>query len=122
MSELSATSGPLSNRERVELRRRTRLPLILVIATLTVAVLLPRFSQRRVSRLRDEINNVADPARLRVTGIQLELALQGSQRRGFLLSGDKALVTEFEQSRQRRIREEQELFGYARRLDADGAA
>jgi signal transduction histidine kinase len=87
-----------------------------------LAILLPHFTERRVARLRDEINNFADPARLRVTGIQLELALQGSQRRGFLLTGDKNLATEFEASRERRIREERELRDYSRRLDADGTA
>lgn len=112
----------LSEREREELRRGTRLPLILVIVTLVVAVLLPRFSQRRVARLRDEINNLADPARLRVTGIQLDLALQGAQRRGYLLTGDKALATEFQQSRERRVREEKELLVYALRLDRSGQA
>lgn len=112
----------LSERERDELRRGTRLPLIFVVITFVVAIVLPRFSHDRVARLRDEINNIADPARLRVTGIQLELALQGSQRRGFLLSGDKDLVREFNQSRARRIREEQELLAYSLRLDRSGEA
>lgn len=112
----------LSSRDREQLRRGTRLPLFLVIVALVLAILLPHFVERRVSRLRDEINNFADPARLRVTGIQLELALQGSQRRGFLLTGDKTLATEFEATRQRRIREEHELLDYSRRLDENGAA
>lgn len=119
---MAVQTPALSSRERDELRRGTRLPLILVVVTLVLAVLLPRVTQRRVSRLRDEINNIADPARLRVTGVQLELALQGSQRRGFLLTRDTSLAKEFEQTRARRLREEQELLAYARRLDRDGRA
>jgi signal transduction histidine kinase len=119
---LDGRAPTLSGREREELRRGTRLPLILVIVALVLAILLPHFTERRVTRLRDEINNLADPARLRVTGIQLELALQGSQRRGFLLTGDRTLATEFEASRERRIREEHELMAYSAPLDESGRA
>jgi signal transduction histidine kinase len=119
---LTAGSQTLSSTERRTLQRGTRLPLILVLVTLLIAVVLPRFTQRRVDRLRDEINNFADPARLRVTDIQLQLALQGSQRRGFLLSRDPALVQELQRSRERRVLAEHELLGYVRRLDANGGA
>ena len=119
---MTVASPTLSSTDRKALQRGTRLPLILVLVTLLIAVALPRFTQRRVGRLRDEINNFADPARLRVTDIQLQLALQGSQRRGFLLSGDPALVREFERSRERRVLAERELLSYVRRLDADGGA
>lgn len=115
-------SLPLSSTERKTLRRSTRLPLVFVLVTLVLAILLPRFTQRRVARLRDEINNYADPARLRVTDIQLQLALQGSQRRGFLLSGDPALAREFERSREHRVLAERELFTYAQHLDTAGRA
>ena len=113
---------PLSTSERDALRRGTRKPLIFVLVTLLLALLLPQFTQRRVAVLRDDINNFADPARLRLTDIQLQLALQGSQRRGFLLSGDQALAREFERSRERRVLAERELLGYARHLDQNGAA
>jgi signal transduction histidine kinase len=119
---MAVRAPPLSSRDRAQLRRGTRLPLVVVVVALALATLLPHLAERRVARLRDEINNFADPARLRVTGIQLELALQGSQRRGFLLTGDKALAAEFEATRQRRIRAEHELLDYSRRLDETGAA
>src|SRR5689334_16705803 len=113
---------PLSSSERDALRRGTRLPLILVLVTLVLAVLLPRFTQRRIARLRDDINNFADPARLRVTDVQLQFALEGSQRRGFLLSGDQTLAEEFNRSRQRRLVAERELLTYAGHLDENGSA
>jgi signal transduction histidine kinase len=99
-----------------------RVPLIVVVLSLTLAILLPWLAERRVQRLRDEINDFADPARLRVAQIQLELALEGSQRRGYLLAGDEALEKEFLLSRSRRRGAEQELVNYARRLDTPGSS
>jgi PAS domain S-box-containing protein len=76
--------------------------------------------QGRITRLRNEINGVADPARLRVTEIQLDLALEASQRRGYLLTGDEELARQFAVSRARRREAEQQLIAYARRLDKPG--
>ena len=78
--------------------------LVGVILSLTLAILLPWLAERRVERLRDEINDFADPARLRVAQIQLELALEGAERRGYLLARDEALEKEFLLSRGRRRR------------------
>jgi signal transduction histidine kinase len=78
--------------------------------------------QGRIARFRDDINNIADPARLRITDIQLQLALEGSQRRGFLLSGDAVFARAFKESRERRLLAERQLLDYARRLDVNGGA
>jgi signal transduction histidine kinase len=99
-----------------------RVPLIVVVLSLTLAILLPWLAERRVERLRDEINDFADPARLRVAQIQLELALEGAERRGYLLAGDEALEKEFLLSRGRRRGAERELVDYARRLDNAGSS
>ena len=111
--------SPLSSRERSELRRAhgTRLPLVVVIIALGMVIVLPRLADRRIERLRNEINDVADPARLRVAQIQLEIALQGAQRRGFLLAADAELDKQFELSRTRRRQAEQTLIAYAHQLE-----
>lgn len=96
----------------------TWLPFVLVLFSLISAIVLPRLAENRVTSLRNEINDVADPARLRVTDILLDLALQASQRRGYLLSDDKALGRAYTVSRARRLQSEEQLGEYARRLDA----
>lgn len=115
---------PLSGRERDALVRGKGgwLPLVLVVFSLAVAILLPRLTQRHIARLRDDINNVADPARLRITEIELDLALEGSQRRGFLLTGDESLEKQFELTRQHRRAAEHDLTLLAHRLDGTGSA
>jgi signal transduction histidine kinase len=114
---------PLSVDEREALRRGTgsRLPLGLVLLALVFAIALPRFTQRRITELRNEINEVAAPARQRVTQIQLDMALEASQRRGYLLSGDMRMMDHLADSRARRQRSERELIDYARHLDTNGS-
>jgi len=86
----------LSHRERNALYRTTstRLPLVLVVASLAIALLVPRLAQRRVNRLRDDINLFADPARTDVAAIELDLALEAAARRGYALTGDAQLARE----------------------------
>src|ERR687883_255060 len=100
---LTSPATPLSSRERDDLRRTraTRIPVVVVVLSLALAILLPRLAEQRIERLRNEINDVADPARLRVAQIQLEIALEASQRRGYLLTGDEELDRQFEISRRR---------------------
>ncbi|HKW46523.1 MAG TPA: HAMP domain-containing sensor histidine kinase [Gemmatimonadaceae bacterium] len=89
--------------------------------SLALAIVLPRLAERRIARLRNEINDVADPARLRVAQIQLEIALEASQRRGYLLAGDAELERQFDLSRTRRRDAEEDLLSYAERLDTRGS-
>ena len=123
MDSAGNSATPLSSLERDQLRRArgTRLPLVVVIVSLALAILLPRLSEHRTARLRTEINDLADPARLRIAQIQLEIALEASQRRGYLLGGDTALEAQFNRSRTRRREAEEDLFTYAKRLDAPGS-
>jgi PAS domain S-box-containing protein len=90
---------------------------VLVLACLALALLVPRVAQRRVNRLRDDINLVADPARTGVAAIRLDLALEAAARRGFALTGDEQLAREITTSLQRRRRAEQRLRATARQLD-----
>jgi len=116
--------SPLSPRERAALRHvtRTRLPLLLVLVSLGLALVVPRLAERRVIRLREEINAVAEPARARLAAIQLDLALEAAARRGYLLTGDRQLAREIATSRTRRHEAERQLEEYARRLDPQVSA
>ncbi|HEX4469974.1 MAG TPA: HAMP domain-containing sensor histidine kinase [Gemmatimonadaceae bacterium] len=122
-SDLLEETTPLSSWERDQLRRArgTRLPLVVVVVSLALAILLPRLAEHRIARLRTEINDLADPARLRIAQIQLEIALEASQRRGYLLGGDTALEQQFDRSRTRRREAERDLLTYTQRLDARGS-
>ena len=95
----------------------TWLPFVLVLVSLISAIVVPRVAEDRVTALRNEINDVADPARLQVTDILLDLALEGSQRRGYLLSDDNALGREYAVTRSRRLDAERRLAEYVSRLD-----
>lgn len=111
-------TNALSPSEREELRAGgTRLLLVLILLVLAGALLLPRVAQRRIDRLRDEINHVAEPARARAAEIQLDLALEAAARRGLLLTGDPQLGRDLERSRRRRLAAERELAAHARQLD-----
>lgn len=116
-----APAATLTETERQALRRAgTRLPLVLVVLALTFAILLPRFTQRRVTALRNEINQAAEPARQRLLEIQLDLAIEASSRRGYLLTrndSERALISEF---RAHRLNAERRLIANARELDATG--
>ena len=120
---VAPSGAPLSTWERDQLRRArgSRLPLVVVVISLALAIALPRVGERRTERLRNEINDVADPARLRVAQIQLEIALEASQRRGYLLAGDAELERQFDLSRTRRRDAEEDLVAYAQRLDTRGS-
>jgi signal transduction histidine kinase len=114
--------APLSIGEREQLRRGSgsRVPLGLVLLALAFAIALPRLTERRIARLRDEINNVAIPARQLVAQIPTELALEAAQRRGYLLTGDPLATDQIADSRSRRLQAEIRLIELARRLDAGG--
>ena len=103
--------------DRLRREGGTWLAFILVVMSLISAIVLPRLAENRVTSLRNQINDVADPARLRVTDILLDMALQASQRRGYLLSDDNALGRDYALSRARRLQSERELAVLANRLD-----
>jgi signal transduction histidine kinase len=106
--------------ERADLRRGkgSRLPLVFVLVSLTFAIALPHLTQRRITRFRNEINGLANPALLNLAGIQRDLALEASQRRAFLLTGDDRMEAHFVESRASRVAEEMHLIEYTKRLDS----
>jgi signal transduction histidine kinase len=104
--------------DRLRREGGTWLAFILVVMSLISAIVLPRLAENRVTSLRNQINDIADPARLRVTDILLDMALQASQRRGYLLSEDNALGRDYALSRARRLQSERELAMLTRQLDS----
>jgi PAS domain S-box-containing protein len=119
----TSTTAPLSERERAALRRArgTRLPLVVVLLCLALAVLLPQLTHRRVATLRDEVNLYADPARQRLTQVQLDLAHGAGQRRGYAVTHDSVLVRLFESTRLRRQDAERDLVRYVHELEGANA-
>ncbi len=117
ISSVSATP-PLSPNERRALRRKhgTRLPLVLVLLSLALAVLLPRLMQRRIAHLRD-VAYLAEPARLRIARLQLDLVVESAARRGYLLPGYPDLANQLGTAQMERRSVERQLLADARRLD-----
>ena len=119
-----SSSEPLSPRERATLRggRGARVPVVLVVVSLVLALVLPAIAQRRIDALRDEIAEVTDPARARVAEIRLAIALEAAARRGYLLTRDRQLASDVELSRQRRREALRELERLAPRLQPPAPA
>jgi signal transduction histidine kinase len=113
----------LSSIEREELRRGSgvRWPLGFVVLTLAVTVTLPRLGDRRIARLRDEINEVATPARRHVSDIQLQLAITASQLRGQLLLGAGSMHDALRSTQAKRLVAEREVTALAGQLDPANA-
>ena len=103
-------------RERLRRGRETWLPMGFVLLALAFAIVLPRIADRRVARLRNEINDLATPARLSVAEVQLQLAVAAAQLRGFLLSGDSVVGDQVAASLARRRAAEQRLGALVLRL------
>jgi signal transduction histidine kinase len=95
-----------------------RWPLGFVLLTLVVGLALPRLSDRRVARLRSEINDVATPARRRVSDIQLQLAIAASQLRGQILLGGGPMREALAATQRRRLEAERHLLSLVTRLDS----
>src|SRR5262249_420625 len=91
--------------------------LVFVLISLALAVLLPQLSQRRITALRNEVNLYADPARQRVTAIQLYLAKGIGQRRAYAFNHDSALIRSLQSTRSRREDAGRELVRYTHALD-----
>lgn len=114
-----STTAPLSAGDQAALDRGrgTRLPLVFVLLSLTFAVLLPQLSQRRTTRLRNEVNLYADPARQRLTAIQLYLTRGVTFRRGYLLTHNPRLIKFSDDSRLLRQDAERNLVRFGHMLD-----
>ena len=78
--------------------------LFLVLLTLIALSVLPFLTQRRIDRLRAEINEGADPALATLATITTEVALEAAARRGYLLTRDDQIAGSVTASRVRRDR------------------
>lgn len=122
MAAEPSTSTTLSDTERQALRRPgTRLPLVLVVLALTCAILLPQLTRARIARLRNEINQLAEPARQRLLEVQVDLAIEASSRRGYLLTRNDSEVAVISTFRAHRLDAERQLAADAQQLDQTGA-
>lgn len=84
-------------------RRLSSLALFFVLLSLAASLLAPVLLQRRIDRIRAQVDDAADPARTLVTGIQFALAREMSALRGFVITGDSAFLETYEDaSRQER--------------------
>jgi signal transduction histidine kinase len=95
--------------------RRALAP-FLVFGSLTALAVLPLLIQFRITRLRAEITEVADPARDLVTDLQLRLAMEAVGARGFLITGQDRYASVYEESKRERMRAYAELLTFTRRL------
>lgn len=95
---------------------RTWLPLAFVLLSLGALILVPFLVEKQVREIRDEIQNVADPAQLLTTRITLATALEAAALRGFFLSGDERFVGLYEATLIAEGRTFQQLQQYARHL------
>lgn len=73
-------------------RRLSSLALFFVLLSLAASLLAPVLLQRRIDRIRAQVDNAADPARTLVTGIQFALAREMSALRGYVITGDSAFL------------------------------
>ncbi|HEX2208113.1 MAG TPA: ATP-binding protein [Longimicrobium sp.] len=89
-------------------RRLSSLALFFVLLSLAASLLAPVLLQRRIDRIRAQVDNAADPARTLVTGIQFALAREMSALRGYVITGDSAFLGVYadasEQERQAYLR------------------
>lgn len=80
------------------------LALALILVSLAASLLVPVLLQRRIDRLRAQVDEGADPARTAVTALQFALAREMSALRGYLISGDTGFIATYRQA----VRQEHE--------------
>lgn len=83
---------PATPDDTLRIRRKPQLAgalaLAFVLVSLAASLLAPVALQRKIDRIRAEVDEGADPARTLVTGIQFSLAREMSALRGYLITGD----------------------------------
>lgn len=109
--------------ETIRIRRRPRrigsVALAFVLVSLAASLLAPVMLQRRIDRIRAEVDTGADPARTLVTGIQFALARQMSALRGYLITGDSLFLALYADASRREHESHRVLEPLARGLDED---
>jgi signal transduction histidine kinase len=95
---------------------RIWLPSAFVIFSLASLLLIPLLLERRIQRLRDELAEVIEPARISLGQLQLSYARQAVALRNYLLSGDPRFLAMFERLRADETRRAARLELLAREL------
>ena len=105
--------------EPVPGRGTALLPLAFVILSLALLVVVPILTGRRTEALQEQIENVAEPALDEVDNIQLQLALQMSALRGFLVTGQEPFLERYRLAWAEERRAFARLYPLVARLGAD---
>ena len=100
-------------------RWSTPAALALVMASVLFLVVFPRLASRRIEALRDEVTNVASPARSAAGEIERALAQEIAATRGFLVTGGGEYRHEFEAAVARHTDATARLEGLGRQLGGD---
>jgi signal transduction histidine kinase len=99
--------------------RLATVALAFVLLSLAALLLAPVLLQRRIDRIRAEVDAGADPARTLVTGVQFTLARQMSALRGYLITGDSRFLATYADASRQEDEAHRLLEPLARRLGDD---
>lgn len=105
----SASGSPRSGRR---LERRSAVPLVFVALTLVALAVVPLFVEREVARIQEEVVEVVEPARARLSDIQHAQARQTTALQAFLLTREERFRQRYDAAR----RDEQEAYKALERL------
>jgi signal transduction histidine kinase/CHASE3 domain sensor protein len=79
-------------------------PVLMVLISFLTIVIFPIVMNVRANRFRTEITTLAEPARARVLEVNLQLAIQVSTMRGYLLTGNEGFLLRYKLARARQER------------------
>lgn len=86
-----------------------RVALLFVLVSLAALVIAPLLVQRAVERVRESIEEQAEPGRTLVTRLQFSLAREMSALRGYLLTGSDAYLDVYAEALENELRAYEEL-------------
>lgn len=98
-------------------RSRTTWALAFVFLSLLALVIVPILIERSIDDLREEIEEVAEPARQWLREAKLAAAWEAASMRGYLLSGDEHFLGLYQNARAEEARAFEHLHRLVRRLD-----
>lgn len=101
---------------------RARLPVALVVLTLIALLAVPVMVSRRGAVIREEVTEVADPARLLVDQLELATAREAAAIRGYLIDGHRAQLEQYLAARAQETRALAALRPLVDRLDPAAAS
>lgn len=102
---------PFPDSER-RLDRRSAVPLVFVALTLVALAVVPLFVEGEVARIQEEVVDVVEPARARLSDLQDAQARQTTALQAFLLTGEGRFRRRYDEAR----RDEQEAYEALERL------